>query len=163
MQCRLVIIQRQNQYPRGPAVSSVFLQRSLHCAINRGIIIPGKDRHRYRCSCPDDEVRLLPTCGIRHVVECLRASRRGFCLSRASVPARETIGGKPGSTHSHFNGIITNDKFCMSRTTWLRLTWWRRALRSRPARFNGSVYPSDETSRRGGTHETSLENPPSID
>ena len=29
------------------------------------------------------------------------------------------------------NGIITNDKFCMSRTAELQLSWWRRPLRLR--------------------------------
>jgi hypothetical protein len=62
----------------------------------------------------------------------------------------------------HLNGTITNDKFCMTRTGWLHLTWWRRPLRSRPAGADVSGYPSDETSRRGGTHETSVDNPPSV-
>jgi hypothetical protein len=63
-----------------------------------------------------------------------------------------------------FNGIITNDKFCMIRTARLHLTWWRRALRSRPTHVaDEAVYPSNETSRRGGTHETSMENPPPVD
>jgi hypothetical protein len=29
------------------------------------------------------------------------------------------------------NGIITNDKFCMSRMAELQLSWWRRPLRLR--------------------------------
>jgi hypothetical protein len=30
-----------------------------------------------------------------------------------------------------FNGIITNDKFGLTRWTTLRLSWWRRPLRLR--------------------------------
>lgn len=31
------------------------------------------------------------------------------------------------------NGIITNDKFCLTRWGTLELTWWRRPLRLRDA------------------------------
>ena len=34
-------------------------------------------------------------------------------------------------TKDLFNGIITNDKFCLSRTGQLKLNWWRRPLRLR--------------------------------
>ena len=30
-----------------------------------------------------------------------------------------------------FNGLITNDKFCMSRRGELQLSWWRRPLKLR--------------------------------
>jgi hypothetical protein len=30
-----------------------------------------------------------------------------------------------------FNGLITNDKFCLIRRGQLKLTWWRRPLRLR--------------------------------
>ena len=30
-----------------------------------------------------------------------------------------------------FNGMITNDKFCMTRQGRLRLSWWRRPIRLR--------------------------------
>jgi hypothetical protein len=30
-----------------------------------------------------------------------------------------------------FNGLITNDKFCLTRRGQLQLTWWRRPLRLR--------------------------------
>jgi hypothetical protein len=60
------------------------------------------------------------------------------------------------------NGTITNDKFCMTRAGRLHLSWWRRPLRSRPTAPDVSGYPADETSRRGGTHETSMEHPPSV-
>lgn len=32
------------------------------------------------------------------------------------------------------NGLITNDKFCLSRQGELQLTWWRRPLRLRENR-----------------------------
>ena len=32
---------------------------------------------------------------------------------------------------SFFNGLITNDKFCLTRRGQLKLTWWRRPLRLR--------------------------------
>src|SRR5579871_695523 len=32
---------------------------------------------------------------------------------------------------SHFNGLITNDKFCMSRTTQLQFSWWRFPRKAR--------------------------------
>src|SRR6266581_8291156 len=31
----------------------------------------------------------------------------------------------------HFNGMITNDKFCCTRWSQLQLSWWRRPLRLR--------------------------------
>jgi hypothetical protein len=65
-------------------------------------------------------------------------------------------------TERMLNGTIANDKFCMTRTGRLHLTWWRRPLRSRPVGTDASGYPSDETSRRGGTHETSMEHPPAV-
>ena len=30
-----------------------------------------------------------------------------------------------------FNGLITNDKFCLTRMRQLQLSWWRRPLRIR--------------------------------
>ncbi len=30
-----------------------------------------------------------------------------------------------------FNGLITNDKFCMSRTARLQLSWWRLPRKAR--------------------------------
>jgi hypothetical protein len=45
-----------------------------------------------------------------------------------------------------FNGLITNDKFCLIRTGRLALSWWHRPLRLRgPGRLFGS--PVRRTSR----------------
>jgi hypothetical protein len=60
----------------------------------------------------------------------------------------------------NFNGLITNDKFCLSRTARLTLTWSRRPLRLRDQSTGEPVYPSDETSHCGGTDETPVENSP---
>ena len=42
-----------------------------------------------------------------------------------------------------FNGTITNDKFCMSRTGHLRLSWWRLPLRAREKVTQAVEYPSE--------------------
>lgn len=59
-----------------------------------------------------------------------------------------------------FNGLITNDKFCMNRTRHLSLTWSRRPLRLRGQAIGESAYPPDENVHRGGSHETPVENSP---
>jgi hypothetical protein len=54
------------------------------------------------------------------------------------------------------NGLITNDKFCLSRTGRLALTWWRRALRLRDPAPKGADTVPDLDSDRGGGHEVFL-------
>jgi hypothetical protein len=83
---------------------------------------------------------------------------RIFLLDLACLGCQQMLQNPEGV----FNGTITNDKFCLTRTGRLHLTWWRRPLRSRPTGVDASGYPADETSRRGGTHETSMEHPPSV-
>jgi hypothetical protein len=51
------------------------------------------------------------------------------------------------------NGLITNDKFCLSRPGRLKLSWSRRPMRMRDLPTNVTIYPSDETVPRGGKHE----------
>ena len=58
---------------------------------------------------------------------------------------------------SFLNGLITNDKFCMVRTGRLRLNHWRRPLRLRTPDIEQMVYSASETSDRGGSHETPME------
>src|SRR5581483_9710312 len=58
-----------------------------------------------------------------------------------------------------FNGIVTNDKFCMSRTARLRLSRYRHAPYPRQWVSHELAYPSDEPAHRGGPHETSLDHP----
>ena len=57
-----------------------------------------------------------------------------------------------------FNGLITNDKFCMTRTGQLRLSHWRRPLRLRASDTEQKVYSASEKSECGGSHETPVEN-----
>ena len=52
-----------------------------------------------------------------------------------------------------FNGMITNDKFCLIRQCQVQLRWSRQLYRFRP---RISDYPLDETSHREGSHETPL-------
>src|SRR5437764_13161489 len=57
----------------------------------------------------------------------------------------------------HFNGTITNDKFCLSRTGRLRLSWWRLPLRAREKVTQVVEYPSEgnnlERCLQEDTHE----------
>jgi len=84
----------------------------------------------------------------------------GFAGRRtAFIIASEPPGaGEPGE--SAFNGLITNDKFCLSRTGRLTLSWSRRLPHLRDQPSGETAYPSDETSHRGGTYETPVENSP---
>jgi hypothetical protein len=58
-----------------------------------------------------------------------------------------------------FNGLITNDKFCMVRTGQLYLSHWRRPLRLRTPEPEQEVFSPSEKSDRGGSHETPVEDP----
>ena len=50
-----------------------------------------------------------------------------------------------------FNGLITNDKFCLIHTGRLALSWWRRPLRLRdPA---AATYLHEVSVPRGGAYE----------
>ena len=54
----------------------------------------------------------------------------------------------------HFiNGLVTNDKFCMSRQSTIKLLWSRKPYSSRPRK---SAYAPAEISQQGGYHETPL-------
>ena len=64
---------------------------------------------------------------------------------------------------SDFNGLITNDKFCMSRSARLTLTWSRRPRRLGQAAEGGAVYPPNENSHCGGPHETPVASAPATD
>jgi hypothetical protein len=61
-------------------------------------------------------------------------------------------------TEHLFNGLLTNDKFCMTRTGQLRLNHCRRPLRLRPSSTEKKVYSASEKSECGGNHETPVEN-----
>src|SRR6266852_9203523 len=64
------------------------------------------------------------------------------------------------------NGMITNDKFCLSRHARLHLSHWRLAQRSQPNVAARLSYPSDRDEstlrHRGGSNEaTPMDMPPS--
>jgi hypothetical protein len=59
-----------------------------------------------------------------------------------------------------FNGLITNDKFCITRTGRLPLNWSRRPLRLRTPATGGREYSASEESECGGRYETPVENSP---
>src|SRR5262245_2107668 len=51
------------------------------------------------------------------------------------------------------NGLVTNDKFCMSRQSQIKLRWSRQPYRFRP---RNSRYAPHEISHQGAYHETSV-------
>jgi hypothetical protein len=51
------------------------------------------------------------------------------------------------------NGLVTNDKFCMSRQSQIKLRWSRKPSRFRPRK---SRYAPHETAHQGAYHETSV-------
>ena len=63
----------------------------------------------------------------------------------------------------HFNGLITNDKFCLSRTGRLTLSWSRRPLRCRVPADASPAYPPNDLVHCGGPHETQLARKPAPD
>ena len=50
------------------------------------------------------------------------------------------------------NGLITNDKFCLTRRGRLALSWWRRPLRLRD-RPVAVAYLHEDPVHRGGAYE----------
>ena len=50
--------------------------------------------------------------------------------------------------NDQLNGIITNDKFCMSRTGRLKLSWWRLPLRARTVVSNEVESPCEGNNRQ---------------
>ena len=79
-------------------------------------------------------------------------ARQGLAVRRQGVEIEQRF---PAFEHE-FNGLITNDKFCLSRTGRLTLTWWRRALRLRDQAPGSSTTVPDLESDRGGGHEVLL-------
>jgi hypothetical protein len=59
-----------------------------------------------------------------------------------------------------FNGLITNDKFCMVRTGKLRLSHWRLPLKRRIGTAEQKEYSAQQEIVCGGNHETSVDDPP---
>jgi len=61
-----------------------------------------------------------------------------------------------------FNGLITNDKFCLSRPGRLMLSWSRRPRRPRQSDAQAD-YPPNDIAHCGGPHETTLARAPAFD
>ena len=61
------------------------------------------------------------------------------------------------------NGLITNDKFCLTRYAQLQLSWSRHAGYLDEKARRESVYPADKYAHLGGTDETPVANPPHLD
>jgi hypothetical protein len=70
------------------------------------------------------------------------------------VGAEPSVAHQPGERA--LNGIITNDKFCLSRPGRLQLSWPRAR---RPVPAPTPRYPPDEIPHRGGEYETPLARP----
>ena len=62
-----------------------------------------------------------------------------------------------------FNGLITNDKFCLTRYGQLQLSWSRYVCYLHGKAKRASVYPADEHAHLGGTDETPVADPPHHD
>src|SRR6201995_5886996 len=62
------------------------------------------------------------------------------------------VAAEPGERA--LNGLITNDKFCLTRTVWLRLSWPRaRGLR----RASAPLHLCDELTHCGGEDATATQ------
>jgi hypothetical protein len=57
------------------------------------------------------------------------------------------------------NGLITNDKFCLTRQSQIKLQWSRKPYRFRPRK---SAYALDETAHQGAYHETPVADTSSV-
>ena len=58
-----------------------------------------------------------------------------------------------------FDGLITNDKFCLVRTGKLKLSHWHLPLRRRIGIPGEKVYSVQPVTECGGHHETPVEDP----
>src|SRR5215470_17312245 len=58
-----------------------------------------------------------------------------------------------------FNGLITNDKFCLTRQSQIKLQWSRKPYRFRPRK---SAYALDEPSHQGAYHEAPVADTSSV-
>jgi hypothetical protein len=57
------------------------------------------------------------------------------------------------------NGLITNDKFCLTRQSQIKLQWSRKPYRFRPRK---SAYALDEPSHQGAYHEAPVADTSSV-
>jgi hypothetical protein len=82
----------------------------------------------------------------------------GQCFGIADFARFQLKSGRFIIQKVFFNGLITNDKFCMTRTGCLPLNWSRRPLRLRIPATKEMVYSASEESECRGNHETPVEN-----
>src|SRR5262249_14167599 len=71
------------------------------------------------------------------------------------VLAQAAVAAQPAKRP--FNGLITSDKFCLTRRGRLRLSWPRARVMGRT---DPAAYLPDELSHRGGGHETPVAGAP---
>src|SRR6266496_1498646 len=77
-----------------------------------------------------------------HEYKILQHIRRSVSIKHNWILTYREIDGI-AATLGLLNGTITNDKFCMSRTGHLRLSWWRLPLRAREKVTQAVEYPSE--------------------
>src|SRR5262245_31132583 len=63
-------------------------------------------------------------------------------------------------TEGMFDGLFTNDKFCLSRFGQLSLTWWRYPLRLRRRHGDLQTASLGEVVHQGGSDETAMAHSP---
>src|SRR5258707_1677486 len=92
------------------------------------------------------------------------ATRAAAPLPAASHPQRDLVpraqwlclapaAPRPATVENRVNGLITNDKFCLTRCGRLALTWPRSHPLPRAWRQGSAAYaPRDDPHRRGGRH-----------
>jgi hypothetical protein len=59
-----------------------------------------------------------------------------------------------------FDGLFTNDKFCLSRFGQLSLTWWRYPLRLRGGHSDAQTASPGEVAHQGGSDDTAMAHSP---
>ncbi len=82
----------------------------------------------------------------------------GQALVIASQPPETRHPGKVA-----LNGLITNDKFCLTRYGQLQLNWSRYTGYLVGKAKRAAMYPADEHAHLGGTDETPMASPPHHD
>ena len=83
----------------------------------------------------------------------------GQARSVSEVGVLEIEAPRLQATEQRFNGLITNDKFCLTRRGRLALSWWRRPLRLRD-RPVAVAYLHEDPVHRGGAYEAVMARAP---
>src|SRR5262249_47985053 len=136
----------------------------------------GEDRRRGAEGC--QALHLPDAEGSR--LEQVRRARRDVGAGRRELPAQGQVTGEQAGADGDLigvqaiadqvievmtvlelvedllNGVITNDKFCLTRQGHLQLTWWRFPLRRRGEAARRDVAAPVEAAQRGGSDETAM-------